>query len=152
MLSSALLTECHCSLMLSWSFQLKEVEPEYQVCVAVKINTTQNTCGTLPQHHTRDGDLQLPIWKGIWSQGQSLIKYHAMKPYGRNGGKLGIEWRCVVGHVPHYRDPCTYGYPTSAHIQLPFAATQPISLPNYFQSTFPLRHCDTWWWPKRKWN
>jgi len=42
----------------------------------------------------------------------------------------------VVSHVPCYWDPCTDGYPTSTHSQLPFAASQPILLPNYFQCTF----------------
>jgi hypothetical protein len=32
--------------------------------------------------------LQLPIQKGVWSQGQNLIKYHAMKAYGGSGGTV----------------------------------------------------------------
>jgi hypothetical protein len=59
-----------------------------------------------------------------------------MKAYGSSGGKLGIMWRCVVSRVPRYWDLCTYGYPTSTYSQLPFAAPQPITLPNYFQCTF----------------
>jgi hypothetical protein len=133
---NTLFTVCHLSLMLSWPIQLKQIEPEYQVCVAVKLNTTQNISGNIPAHHTRDSDLQHPIWKGILSQGQSLIKYHTMKAYGRSGGKLGISWRCVVSRVPCYWDPCTYGYPTITYSQLPFAAPQPISLSNYVQCTF----------------
>jgi hypothetical protein len=108
--------------MLSWPFQLKEIEPEYQVCVVVKLNTTQNICDNVFLHHTRDSDLQHPIWKGIWSQGQSLIRYHTMKKYGSSGDKLGIRWRWVVTCVPRYWDTCTYGYPTSTHSQSPFAA------------------------------
>jgi len=42
----------------------------------------------------------------------------------------------VVSHMLHYWDPCTYGYPTSTHSPLPFAAQQLISLPNYFQCTY----------------
>jgi len=59
-----------------------------------------------------------------------------MKAYGRIGGKLGIKWRWVVTCVPRYWDTCTYGYPTSRHNQLPFAAPQHVWLPNYFQCTF----------------
>jgi hypothetical protein len=127
---------CHLSLMLSWPFQLKEIKPEYQVCVVVKLITTQNICGNIQRHHSRDSDLQLPSWKGIWSQGQSSIKYLTMEAYGRSEGKLGIRWRCVVSCVPRYWGPCTYGYPTSMHSQLPFAVPKLISLPNYFQCTF----------------
>ena len=119
---STLLTVCHLSLMLSWLFQLNKIEPEYQVCVVVKLNTTQNICGNELWHHTKDSDLQHQIWKGIWSQGQRLIKYHTMKAYGRSGGKLGIRWRWVVSRVPHYWDLCTNSHPTSTHSQLPLAA------------------------------
>jgi len=33
----------------------------------IKLKTTQNICGNVPWHHTRDSDRQHPIWKGIWS-------------------------------------------------------------------------------------
>jgi hypothetical protein len=114
----------------------KGKKTRYQVCVVVKFSTTQNICGNILWHHSRDNDLQLPIWKGIWSHGKSSVKYLTMEAYGRSGGKLDIRWRCVVSCVPRYWDPCTYGYPISKHSQLSFAAPQLISLPNYFQYTF----------------